>query len=81
MKIGNLPERGTLFKLNKWYFAVHIMSRPSYKIGIFQPCVLLCLTRVYQYGEPYKINGKPEKKFGGFRFYTFPYGISITITK
>ena len=82
MVIGtSLPQYGNLVELNKWYFGIEILKCPPSQIKIFRPFIFIYCVKYLDLGEPGKLNGRPEKKIGGFKRLTCPYGIKLEIVK
>lgn len=81
MKIGALPDRGSMLEIGKWYFGLEIRKCPPSMIRVFKPWLFVWFVKVIDDGEPGKIGGRERKQKGGYRDFTFPYGISIQIFK
>ena len=82
MKIGIFPrDKGEAIELNKWYFGIEILKCPPSQIGIFRPYIFLLCVKFKQLGEPYMIGGKEEKKIGGWKQWSSPFGINFEITR
>lgn len=64
---------------DKWHIGVRILKCSPRKMGIFQPEIMFCFVKWQDFGEPYKLDGRPEKKMGGWKTFEFPWGISIKI--
>lgn len=80
MRIGNYDYNiGDSIPLNKWLFSIEVLKCPPQMIGVIKPCVFLVCTKIIEAGEPWKVNGKPEVKKGGWWSWTVPYGLIVDI--
>lgn len=81
MKIGKLPDRGSELEIGKWYAGFEIRKCPPSMIRVFKPYLFVWCIKVIDHGEPHKIGGRERKQKGGYKYFTFPYGIVIEIYK
>lgn len=83
MRIGNLPKPGESTPLNKWTISIEISKCPPWMIprGAFKPYINIVCVKFSDFGEPGKIDGRPEKYVGGWRKWVSPFGIRITIER
>lgn len=80
MKIANFKhEIGEAVPVGKWLFAIEILKCPPSMCRVFKPYISLIFTKIIEAGEPWKIDGKPQIKKGGWWSWTCPKGISIKI--
>lgn len=83
MTIGSIPKYGEQMKLNKWYFGVEILKYPStvhYQGFALRPSILILCMKVTDYGtEHLQADSRPREQKGGWKRYTFPFGIQINI--
>lgn len=81
MRIGNLPDRGDAKELNKWYWEIELLSCPRTMCRVFKPTLIIILVKWESFGEPWRFGGAEEKRIGGRKDFTFPWGIIIEIVK
>lgn len=79
MRIGNVPPTGEALKEGKWYFGFIFRKCPPHMIGLFKPYLLVCVMKVIDVGEYGKVNGRPPKRWGGYKVFVSPLGISIKL--
>lgn len=80
MRISSLPV-GDIVELNKWYYCFELRKCPYSMVRVFRPWLRVALFKVLDAGELGRLGGRPRIERGGFRDFTFPFGIFIEIIK
>jgi hypothetical protein len=81
MKIGRKPDDFRLPDIGIWYVGIEIRKCPPWTIGAFRPWIFIWAFKVLDHGEPGKLDGRPERKRGGYWYGAFPYSIELIITR
>ena len=83
MKVGILPIEGEAI-LNKWFIGVEVKKYSPvmfYDGFAFKPYFIFVFTKIIDMGTEYtELNGRPQKKIGGWLRVEFPIGIFIKIS-
>ena len=80
MKIANYKhEQGETVPTGKWLFSIEIVRCPPYMHKVFKPHIFIVFAKIIDPGEPYKLDGRPMKKKGGWWSWTLPFGIVFEI--
>lgn len=80
MRIANFKyeEQGAI-PIGKWLFCLEIVKCPPYMYKVFKPNIRIVFAKIIDPGEPYKLDGRPIKKKGGWWSWTCPFGIVFDI--
>ena len=81
MILGIKPKLGEQGDLNKWYYGIEIIKCNPQILGILKPYILIWFIKWFDFGEPYTLNGRKEKRKGIIKRFEFPYGIRIEFFK
>lgn len=67
--------------LNRWYIGIEFLKCPPSQWGVFRPTIFFICMKITDYGEPYKLDGRPQKKKGGWKEWRCPIGIHFSIER
>jgi len=81
MILGIKPKLGEQGDLNKWYYGIEIIKCNPQIAGILKPYIFIWCIKWLDFGEPYMLNGRKEKRKGFTKRFEFPYGIRIEFFK
>lgn len=82
MKISNFKRLENMqIPLNKWLFFIEIRRCRPDRVGIFKPYFSCGLVKFTDFGEMDRLDGRPQKKKGGWWSGEFPVGIAIEIIR
>ena len=82
MRIGTkLPPLGEQYRLNKWYVSFELLKGYTSTFGKLGQDLMVCCFKILGHGEPYKFDGRELKMKGGRKWWQFPYGITIHISR
>lgn len=83
MRIGNRPrpEMGAAATVGEWYMGIEILSCPPERRSIFKPYLFVWFFKITDAGEPYKLEGRPREKIGGWLVWESSIGIAIEVIR
>lgn len=74
MKLGNRPQSGEEYKLNKWYFGIEFRKCPPWECNVLRPFIFVYFLKV-------KDDGNEHKDVGFRKEFLSPIGINFRITR
>jgi hypothetical protein len=81
MKVGSRPQYGEAVQVGKWYIGFELLTRPPYRVRVFQPFLFVWCFKIVDAGEPSRFDGRPMVNRGGWWRFTSPIGIVVEIIR